>query len=70
MANKTIDAMAVCPFYEGEGKKTITCEGAIGVRCMSTFDMVSDKVKHEAAYCCQNWRCCALAKTLLDKHGE
>lgn len=70
MANKTVDVMAVCPFYEGEGKKTITCEGAIGVRCLNTFETVSDKIKHELAYCCRNYKNCALAKTLLDKYGE
>lgn len=70
MANKTIDIIAICPFYEGDGKRTISCEGAIGVRCMSTFDTVSDKVKHEAAYCCKNWHDCTLARLLLDKYEK
>lgn len=70
MANKTESIMAVCPFWEGDSLKAITCEGAIGVRCESSFDSVSDRVKFEAAHCCRNWRQCPLAVVLLVKHGE
>lgn len=70
MANKAIEAMAVCPFYQREGKVTVTCEGILGKGMVSVFDSPSNKVLHEAEFCCGRWEVCPLAAILLKKHAE
>lgn len=70
MANKTEIIETVCPFWEGDSMKAITCEGLIGVRCACSFATVSDRVKHKTHYCCENWKACEMAKVLLAKYGE
>ena len=70
MANKTEIVETVCPFWEGDSMKSITCEGLIGVRCACSFSTVSDRVKHKTHFCCDNWKECQMAKVLLAKYGE
>lgn len=51
MANKTIDALAFCPFYVCEAKTTITCEGIIGDFTISKFANEHTKREHEKNFC-------------------
>ncbi len=51
MPNKTIDALAFCPFYFSEAKTTITCEGIIGKKTVSMFENSEDKIDHELNFC-------------------
>ncbi|MBQ2730353.1 MAG: hypothetical protein IJF69_06215 [Clostridia bacterium] len=51
MPNKTIDALAFCPFYISEAKTTITCEGIIGASTVSKFKTEIEKTDHEMNFC-------------------
>ncbi len=51
MANKTIDALAFCPFYVCEAKTTITCEGIVGTLTISKFESEHAKREHEKNFC-------------------
>ncbi len=51
MANKTIDALAFCPFYFSEAKTTITCEGIIGKKTVNMFKNTEEKNAHELNFC-------------------
>lgn len=51
MANKTIDALVFCPFYQSEARTTITCEGIIGTSTVSKFDTEAEKEEHEQNFC-------------------
>ncbi len=51
MANKTIDALAFCPFYFSEAKTTITCEGIIGKKTVNMFESREEKTAHELNFC-------------------
>lgn len=51
MPNKTIDALAYCPFYFSEAKTTITCEGIIGKKTVNMFETGEDKIAHELNFC-------------------
>ena len=56
MANKTINALAFCPFFVTEAKRSITCEGIIGKTVVNYFETEREKVAHENNFC--TGRCC------------
>ena len=51
MANKTINAQVLCPFFVTESKKSISCEGIIGYKCVSCFEFTEEKEAHEKEFC-------------------
>jgi len=51
LANKTINVKVLCPFFITESKKSISCEGIIGSKCVSCFEFTEDKEVHEKEFC-------------------
>jgi hypothetical protein len=68
MANKTIEALILCPFYKSESAKSITCEGIIGCDCVNRFDTISQKIAHETKYCAKDYDKCRLHTSVLRKY--
>lgn len=68
MANKTIDALILCPFYKSESTKSITCEGVIGCDCVNRFDTISEKIIHERTYCTDLYDQCRLHTSISQKY--
>ena len=71
MANKEINAKALCPFFVTESPKSITCEGIIGKECVSRFDTTEEKKAHEEQYCTKrDYEACEICKALLGKYRQ
>ncbi len=74
MPNKTIDALAFCPFYVRESTKTIACEGlfaAPGSLSVHHFLSLDDKLEHERDFCtCKNCQACPFFSALQEKYSE
>ena len=74
MSNKTIDSLAVCPFYVRESSKTIACEGLIdvpGSLSVLHFLHESEKLLHERDFCtCKNCQGCPVFLALQEKYSE
>ena len=63
--------MEYCPFWLSDDKRSITCEGIIGVRAQNIFFKMSDKDEHKKEYCmnknCEN---CNYYKAVLRKYED
>jgi len=72
MANVSMGAKTVCPFYLHEAKFSITCEGLIGAAILSRFGSVEEKLAHQEAVCCGfgYTKLCPLAAALMKKYEE
>jgi hypothetical protein len=52
MPNNTVDAKAICPFYEGCGPVTLRCECAIGgTRLYHAFRDRKERDQHLEKFC-------------------
>lgn len=71
MANKEINAKALCPFFITESKKSITCEGIIAEQNVTRFTSEEEKKAHQEQYCtkyyCEN---CKIYKALSEKYTQ
>lgn len=69
--NKTIDAQVMCPYYFGEDKAFVTCEGLIdGTRVKSQFRTTAEKREFMSRHCLECFgRGCAIADFLNRKYG-
>lgn len=67
MANKRIDAEAVCPFYFAETGKGIRCEGLCSPTMLSVFPTESQKAAHEGRYCVslEGYVCCPVFRAIM-----
>jgi hypothetical protein len=73
MANTSSAANAVCPYYQRESGKSLTCEGLIdGTVCTMRFDSAEARLEWQAMSCeMHNYqRCCPLAAALEKKYEE
>lgn len=69
MANKTIDALAFCPFYVCEAKTTITCEGIVGTLTVNKFADEYEKREHEKNFCtCRHCQGCSIYCSLMQNY--
>ena len=60
--NKTINAIAKCPYFLGDTRQKIICEGMLSrTRCMLHFEGEPDKLRHEAHFCSGVWDKCPMA---------
>lgn len=65
--------VSICPFYERESDKSITCEGFVCDNCLTQIRFMSDrdKLKFQSKYCRRdNWASCPLAIQLAKKYEE
>ena len=46
----------LCPFYKGETRNTIKCEGVISSTCSNNFSMTKTKKEHYEEYCCGKYK--------------
>lgn len=69
--NKTIDAQVKCPYYLGEDRNTVACEGVIeGTRLVSRFMSLALKRAFMSEHCLSCFgRGCELAEYLNGKYG-
>lgn len=58
----------LCPFYEGETRNSIKCEGIISVTCSNNFSTIKTKKKHYELKCCDNYRRCEVYRALEQKY--
>lgn len=73
MANTASAANAICPFYQRESGKSLTCEGMIvGTVCTHRFRDEESRLKWQAMNCemLNYWNCCPLAAALQKKYEE
>lgn len=71
MPNKTIDALAYCPFYFSEAKTTITCEGIIGEKTVNTFKSTEEKTAHELNFCTgKTCASCGVYSAIMDNYAQ
>lgn len=69
MPNKTIDALAFCPFYVKEGKTSITCEGIVGSFTVNKFQSEISKERHERNFCtAKTCRGCSVFSALMENY--
>ena len=60
---------ALCPFYKGEERTTIYCEGvAPGTTIMLAFGR--DAKDYKRVFCRQDWHQCKVAKMLTEEEKE
>ena len=70
MPNKTIDALAFCPFYISEAKTTITCEGIIGSSTVNKFRTEGEKADHEMNFCTGKTCCgCGVFSAIMQNYS-
>lgn len=56
-----------CPFYVGDGKKSILCEGIFDrSRVASTFRRRADFHRQLEIYCCGCWEKCEIAVAIKE----
>ena len=70
MANKTVEALARCPFFEEATKDTVMCEGYCENTCMITrFSSVKAKRAHMKENCyLDDGGACFMARALFEKY--
>lgn len=68
MSNKEIDAAARCPFYLCEDRCSITCEGLVSPRMKQQFLAMSEKMLHEAVFCCKTYEACTVFRSVSQKY--
>ena len=69
MPNKTIDALAFCPFYVTENQYSITCEGIMGTYTTTRFASERQKERHEEKYCTKKLcRDCGVYGAVMKKY--
>lgn len=67
MARHYESTQAVCPFYRGEDKTTIYCEGIEpGVTIALAFG--KDAKDYKQVFCRCDWEQCKVAKMLKEQH--
>lgn len=64
-----------CPFFKGEEKNKIRCEGVQeGASCIQQYRKMEQKEKWMGRYCCENYKNCRIYKMLekkyIDKSGK
>ena len=60
-----------CPFYEIDGKKSITCEGFIeGTKIATKFQDENEKDMYQEMYCYTYPNACPIRKQLEKKYME
>lgn len=72
MSHHTYGVKTVCPFYEQEAEKSITCEGLIaGTRSMTRFAGREQKTQFQKQVCAKGCYAayCPLAQALYRKYG-
>ena len=69
MPRKYESTEAVCPFYIGEDKRSIYCEGiAPGMTLALAFG--KDAADYKFAFCRGSWEECRVASMLLEMHEK
>ena len=54
-----------CPYFEGDERQAIHCEGGT----VTFIDRATD-LRYATAYCCNAWERCTLARALNQFYGE
>ena len=70
MARKYVSNAALCPFYQMEDQKSITCEG-VGpgwVIKISRDGQTGNAKAYLRKYCYDQWEQCPIAKMLNEKY--
>lgn len=69
MANKSINADAICPFFITESQKSITCEGIIADQTVTRFYSEEEKKMYEKLYCTKyDYESCEICRALSKKY--
>ncbi len=68
MPNKSIYVDALCPFFQAESVKSVTCEGIIGQDTVTRFSYSEQKVNHEKRYCASAFSTCPIYKANMKKY--
>ena len=67
MPRHHVQTSTICPFYRGEEKTTIYCEGVEpGVQTILAFGR--DARDYKRAFCRKDWDECRIAKMLAEKY--
>ncbi len=65
MSRHYVSTQAQCPFYRGEEKRTVFCDGVEpGTTICLAFG--KEAADYKLAYCRKDWRLCKIAKILWD----
>lgn len=71
MARYNVSSEAICPFYKGENRSIIYCEG---VQDNSSIQLAfpGSARKYRNDYCCESagWKRCLIAQTLWRKYDK
>lgn len=73
MSNHTFGVRTICPFYQREADKSITCEGVIpGTTASTHFDSKGEKRLFQEQHCelREYEKCCPLAAALMRKYED
>lgn len=73
MANTTITAAAVCPFYksDNDADKSISCESVYGKYIATRFKSREDKYVHANKYCMTpNCKRCEIYRMVMRKYED
>lgn len=60
--------MVECPFYIEEDKRTITCEGAVSMRCIQQFKTHLEKENQKYSYCNACYKQCTHFQAVEKKY--
>ena len=65
MARHYESSAATCPFYRGEGRMILYCEGvANGCSTHLAFALAQSAAEYKEAFCRKDWHECKIAQTL------
>lgn len=65
MPKQYVSSNAQCPFYRGEEKNTIYCDGIAQGNTLR-LEFASDAWMHKAAFCRRSWQSCPVARMLWE----
>jgi hypothetical protein len=69
MGRHYVSYEAACPFYKGEDKNAIYCEGIVEESTVkNAFGSVAAAEACKRRLCCGKWETCPLAKALSAKY--
>ncbi len=59
-----------CPFYKGETKNSLKCEGVFALSCINNFTDKAAKNRHKEQYCNAKYQKCPHCKALMFKYAQ
>ena len=69
MGKHMVSSDAQCPFYKGETRNVVYCEGVTEESSIHNA-FPGNALVYKSNYCCGKWESCIIAKMLWKKYGE